>query len=223
MKKLTSFLIALGLFGCSSGSTGAQQPAGRRVDPPVSQPATGAWAQTPKPTVAPPTSTVTAPANQGIARITPRPTVAASAAATGATMYVSAANTVVRQSTSLSSPTVEKLQPGAAVTVAEKGAVQYKVRTASGATGYVSKLNLKDTPPATQGGRSPIVIASTGPSDRDNINIQRGLSATTEQAAKQGNLPEEAIADAKSMEECASKISNADLDAFLVEGKVYAP
>ncbi|MCC7391381.1 SH3 domain-containing protein [Candidatus Sumerlaeota bacterium] len=222
MKKISCFILALALFGCS-GSTVAQQPPGRAVDrTPTAGPASGVWAQTPRPTAAAPAAPAEQPAaNQGIARMTPKPTSAAPATA-AATMYVKSANTLVRQSTALSSATVTKLQIGDQVSVTEKGALQWKVRTASGVVGYVSKLNLSETPPKTSGGRSPIVIASSGPNERDSVNAQRGLTATTQQAAKESNLPEEAITDATKMEESAAKITNADIDAFLAEGKVFA-
>ncbi|MEO8376332.1 MAG: SH3 domain-containing protein [Candidatus Sumerlaeota bacterium] len=218
---MSYLFVILALVGCS-GSTVAQQPAGRSVDPPASQPASGTWAKPAAP-AAPAASVDSPPANQGIARMTPKPTAAAPAAA-ASIMYIKSADTVVRQATTLSSPAVAKLQPGDQVTVSERGTLQWKVRTTSGVTGYVSKLNLSDVPPAAKsGGRGlPIEIASSGPSDRDNINVQRGLSAETKGAAKQSNLPEEAIEDATTMEQTAAKFSNADLDLFLKEGQVFA-
>jgi len=139
----------------------------------------------------------------------------------GRTVYAKRANTEIRGGTERTAPVVATVPAGAALTVIQQEGLRYRVR-AGNVEGYVASLNVTDVPPKGGGGRQVVLNDRVGPGERSNVGSIRGLSPMAEEYAVK-NGEEEALRQAKQMEQNGEQISEADVDAFLREGGVQQP
>lgn len=142
----------------------------------------------------------------------------AAAQSAGDTVYAKRGSVEVRAGTSLRDPVVAELNQGDEMTIVAVEGTRYQVRTATGATGYVSRLNVTEDRPS--GGRRPLGIGvqdTRGPQERSSATAIRGLDEMAEEnAVARGQ--EAALADARTMEEIAATVTASDVEAFVNEG-----
>lgn len=146
---------------------------------------------------------------------------AAPAAATAKrTVYAKRDDVSLRKGPDRTAPEVAKLPSGTALGVLQEDGPRLRVSSPRG-EGFVLTLHVTPEKPA-KGKGAVLLKDDLGPGERSNIASIRGLSASAEQAARTAGTPETAIEDAKKIEEIGAAVQEADVDAFLTEGKVEA-
>ncbi len=142
---------------------------------------------------------------------------------TAETLYVKRNDAELKESESRSSDSIATLSEGDTLEVIEKSGSRYKVKTADGTEGYISRLHVTDKKPKKGFSLSLPIKESEdlSPEERENMNAIRGLNPVAEKYAEQNPDLEAAAEQVKEMENLTKEISKEDLEDFMNEGEVY--
>ncbi len=137
------------------------------------------------------------------------------------TVYVKTPDAKIRSGPDATSSVVSTPGKGTALTVLETSGTRYKVQAPDGSQGYISRLLVSETKPASGGG----ALSGLGHSDVQANEAQtvasiRGLSPAAKTMATQKGLPEQCVKWAEKMETDSAKVSASDVDTFLKAEKV---
>jgi len=132
------------------------------------------------------------------------------------TVYVKVKDAKVRAGTSATAAVVATPATGAALTVLAVEGPRYKVRTADGKEGYISRLHVSDTKPSSGGGLlSGLGRSEVQANEAQTVASIRGLSPAAKQMAQQEGISAKAVQWAEKMETESAKVTKPQVESFL--------
>lgn len=131
------------------------------------------------------------------------------------TVYVKVKDAKVRADASATAAVVATLDVGVPLTVVATEGPRYKIRTAAGKEGYVSRLHVSDTKPS--GGSLLSGVGSSGvqANEAQTVASIRGLSPAAKTMAADKGLSEQSVKWAEKMETESDKVTEAQVENFL--------
>jgi len=138
-------------------------------------------------------------------------------------VYVKRPTAELRRGPAATDPVVATVKQGDSLTVLAAEPARLRVRTVTGAEGFISRINVADKKPA--GVSEGQLIVSSGTAARQGANAAsiRGLSPVAEKYANDMKLSTEALEQVKQMEAVGDGVTPAEVQQFAAEGGVVAP
>lgn len=145
----------------------------------------------------------------------------AAVAAAQQTVYVKVNDAKVRSGATADATVVASPAKGASLTVVATEGPRYKVRTADGKEGYISRLHVSTTKPDSGGGTlSGIGRSEVKANEAQTVASIRGLSPAAKTLAQNQGLSAQAVQFAEKMESESAKVSDAQVENFLQAEKI---
>lgn len=134
-------------------------------------------------------------------------------------VYAKTPTLKVRSEASAMSDVVAEEPRGAVLELLGKERFFYRVRTAQGVTGYVSRMQVSDKPLDRRStGLGGLIREDRAPEEMRTAASARGLAEQAEELARAEGISPRDVESLRRMEQRALAISPAEVDAFLREG-----
>jgi len=140
-------------------------------------------------------------------------------AAAPTTVYSKVTELTIRATEAPTSNVVAKVGKEDALRVLREDKFRYFVQTASGAQGFVSRLQVTDAAPgAGRASLGGLVREDRSPREMRTAAAGRGLVEITEKMAAQKGIPPETVEKIRAVERRSASVTTEELAAFLREG-----